>query len=234
MLQKKTVGSHKPNRKTCFQIWVQLVLQESKSHYMKFTVILLLLWRNFQQHGTPRDLQPFCQDNLTNEGFLRWVRSPSDPGTGHKKNLRACNPVPWCLGILDLAGVLRMGFLGDEKNPFWYPGNIGVNLGISHRGTLGSGYIQLSPETVVYKETMMACCSDTNPPIKGVDVSSTNILPSMDSVGKKKHGTVPFESHLNKNQKNAFFPYQKLISLGVSLAGSPHLDLNHCLSCQAV
>ena len=27
-------------------------------------------------------------------------------------------------------------------------------------------------------------------------------------------------------------PAQKLISLGVSLAGSPHLDLNHCLSCQ--
>ena len=37
----------------------------------------------------------------------------------------------------------------------------------------------------------MACSSDTNPPIKGVDVSSTNILPAMDSVGKKKHGTVP-------------------------------------------
>ena len=146
MLQKKPLGSHKPNSKTCFQIWVQLVLQESKSHYMKFTAILLLLWRNFQQHETPRDLHG---GQLT-----QGTRTDVPP------NVRVL--YPW-----DLAGVLRMGSLGDEKNPFWYPQNIGVNLGISHNNTLGSGYIQLSPETVVYKETMMTCSSDTNPPIPG-------------------------------------------------------------------
>ena len=85
--------------------------------------------------------------------------------------------------------VLRMGFLGDEKNPFWYPRNIGVNLGISHRGTLGSGYIQLSPETVVYKETMMTCSSDTNPPIPGWCFFHKH--PRLWESRKKKHGTVP-------------------------------------------
>ena len=42
--------------------------------------------------------------------------------------------------------VFNLGIVGDEKT-HKYP-LYRASIGISHRGTLGSGYIQLSPEIV--------------------------------------------------------------------------------------
>ena len=81
---------------------------------------------------SPQKVEPF--DRLENGG-LRHLSRDKD---GCTPNVRVPMVFSWC-STLGLLGIIT------HKYPLYR-----AYIGISHRGTLGSGYIQLSPEPWIF------------------------------------------------------------------------------------